>query len=200
LMPSLCADHRRWTCGNFYIGNTTQMSWSNSTLFLQMHVVAFRTFLWPSYQVSGRTWCKHVAPLTLSFHNMTEGQTQLHCRSTHSQLSQAAICSSGMWHQEMLPSILQSCHFDTISSFSIKNVVLDIFDQTSYARFSVVMAVRMMTFFFWVLQGSRWRQYVSLKHWYLPVSLHGIKTQKNNSVSLHICLIYSKLMILIINT
>jgi hypothetical protein len=28
---------------------------ANSTLFLRMLVVAFRTFLWPSYQVSGRT-------------------------------------------------------------------------------------------------------------------------------------------------
>jgi hypothetical protein len=56
----------------------------------------------------------------------------LHCRSTHSRLSQAAIRSSGMWCQEMLPSILHGCHFDTISSFSIKNFVPDIFDQTSF--------------------------------------------------------------------
>jgi hypothetical protein len=31
----------------------------------------------------------------------------------------------------MLPSILHGCEFDTISSFSIKNFVPDIFDQTS---------------------------------------------------------------------
>jgi hypothetical protein len=42
----------------------------------------------------------------------------LHCISTHSRLSQAAIRSSGMWRQEMLSSILHGCHFDTISSFS----------------------------------------------------------------------------------
>jgi hypothetical protein len=51
--------------------------------------------------------------------------------SDHSWLSQAATRSSGMWLQEMLPSILHGCHFDTIS-FSIKYYVLDIFDQTSY--------------------------------------------------------------------
>jgi hypothetical protein len=88
-------------------------------LFLQKLVVAFHTFLWPSYQVSGRTWWKHIAPLTHPFHNTTEGQTRLHCRSTHSQLSQAAIRSSGMWRQEMLPSNLHGCHFDSISSFSV---------------------------------------------------------------------------------
>jgi hypothetical protein len=27
----------------------SQMSWTDSTLFLRMIVVAFRTFLWPSY-------------------------------------------------------------------------------------------------------------------------------------------------------
>jgi hypothetical protein len=81
---------------------------------------------------SGRTWCKHVAPSTHPFHNTTKGQTRLHCRSTHSRLSQAAIRSSGMWRQEMLPSILHGYHFDTISSFSIKNFVPDIFDQTLY--------------------------------------------------------------------
>jgi hypothetical protein len=32
-----------------------------------MLVVAFRTFLWPSYQVSDRTWCKHAAPSTIHF-------------------------------------------------------------------------------------------------------------------------------------
>jgi hypothetical protein len=32
----------------------------------------------------------------------------------------------------MLSSILHGCHFDTISSFSTKNFVPDIFDQTSY--------------------------------------------------------------------
>jgi hypothetical protein len=37
-----------------------------------------------------------------------------------------------MWCQEMLPSILHGCRCDTISSFSIKNVVPDIFDQTLY--------------------------------------------------------------------
>jgi hypothetical protein len=57
------------------------------------------------------------------------GTNTLHCSS---RLSQAAIRSSGMWHQEMLPSILHGCHFDTISSFSLKNFVPDIFDQTSY--------------------------------------------------------------------
>jgi hypothetical protein len=112
--------------------NTTQMSWIDSTLFLRMLVVAFRTFLWLSYKVSGTNLCKHVAPLTHPFHNMTEGQTQLHSRSIHSQLSQAGIRSSGMWCQEMLPSILHGCHFDTICSFSVKNFVPDIFDQTSY--------------------------------------------------------------------
>jgi hypothetical protein len=38
----------------------------------------------------------------------------------------------------MLPSILHGCHFDTISSFSIKNFVPDIFDQISYADCSNV--------------------------------------------------------------
>jgi hypothetical protein len=96
-------------------------------LFLRMLVVAFRTFLWPSYQVSGRTWFKHVAPSPHLFHNTMEGQTRLHYRSTHSRLSQAATRSSGVWRQEMLPSILHGCHFDTISSLSLKNVVPDIF-------------------------------------------------------------------------
>jgi hypothetical protein len=104
----------------------------DSTLFLRMFVAAFRTFLWPSCQVSGRTWCKHVAPSTHPFHNTTEGQIRLQCRSNHSRLSQAAIHSSGIWRLEMLPSILHCCHFDTISSFSSKQFVPDIFDQTSY--------------------------------------------------------------------
>jgi hypothetical protein len=98
------------------------MSWTDSTLFLRMLVVAFRTFLWPSYQVSDRTWYKHVAPSTHPLHDTTEGQTRLHCRSTHSRLSQAANCSSGMWRHEMLPSILHGCHFDTISSFFLKKL------------------------------------------------------------------------------
>jgi hypothetical protein len=123
--------HRRWTCGHFYIGNTTQKSWTDSTLFLRMLVVAFRTFLWPSYQVFGRTWCTHVAPSTHPFHNTAEWQTRLHCRSTHSRLSQVAIRSSSMWRQEMLPSILYGCHFDNFCTFSIKNFVPDIY-QTSY--------------------------------------------------------------------
>jgi hypothetical protein len=46
------------------------------------------------YQVSGRTLCKHVAPSTHPFHNTMEGQTRLHCTSTHSRLSQAATCSA----------------------------------------------------------------------------------------------------------
>jgi hypothetical protein len=29
---------------------------------------------------------------------------------------------SGMWRQKMLPSILHGCHYDTISSFSIKSL------------------------------------------------------------------------------
>jgi hypothetical protein len=37
-----------------------------------------------------------------------------------------------MWRQEMLSSILHGCHFDTISSFSSKNFVPDIFYLTSY--------------------------------------------------------------------
>jgi hypothetical protein len=48
LMASLCVDHRRWTCSHFKIGNTTQMPWTDSTLFLRMLVVAFHAFLWPS--------------------------------------------------------------------------------------------------------------------------------------------------------
>jgi hypothetical protein len=44
----------------------------------------------------------------------------LHFRSNHSRLSQAAIRSSGMWRQEILPSILHVCYFDNISSYSIK--------------------------------------------------------------------------------
>jgi hypothetical protein len=43
------------------------------------------------------------------------GKKWLHCRSTHSRLSQAATRSSGMWHQEMLPSVLHGCHFNTTS-------------------------------------------------------------------------------------
>jgi hypothetical protein len=31
------------------------------------------------------------------------------------------------------------------------------------------------------LQGWRWRQYVSLKLWFLPTSPHGVTTQKNNT-------------------
>jgi hypothetical protein len=85
-----------------------------------MLVVAFHTFSWPSHQVFGRTWCKHVAPSTHPFHNTTEGQRRLHCRSTHSRLSQAASHSSGIWRQEILPSILHGFHFDIISSFSVK--------------------------------------------------------------------------------
>jgi hypothetical protein len=46
-------------------------------------------------------WQMHVAPSTNPFHNTTEGQTRLHCRSTHSRLSQAAIRSYGMWRQVM---------------------------------------------------------------------------------------------------
>jgi hypothetical protein len=53
---------------------------------------SIRMFLWPSFQVSGRTWCKHVIPSTHPFHNTTEGRI-----SIHSRLSQAAIRSSGMW-------------------------------------------------------------------------------------------------------
>jgi hypothetical protein len=123
------------------------MSWTDSTLFLRMLVVTFRTFLWPYYHVSGRTWCKHVAPSTHPFHNTTEGQTRLHCRSTHSRLSEAATRSSGMWHQEMLPSNLHGYHFDTISSFSIRNFVPDIFDQTSYScmTFSLLPDVKLNT-------------------------------------------------------
>jgi hypothetical protein len=90
--------------------------------FLRMLVVAFRAFLWTSHQVCSRTWCKHIAPSTHPFHNTTEGQTRLHSRSTHSRLSQGATRCSGVWRQEMLPSILHGCHFDTISSFSIKNL------------------------------------------------------------------------------
>jgi hypothetical protein len=108
------------------------MSWTNSTLFLRMLVVAFRTFLWPSYQFFGRTLCKHIATSAHPFHSTTEGQTRLHCGSTHSRLSQTATSSSGVWRQEMLLSILHGCHFDTISSFSTKKIVPDIFDQTSY--------------------------------------------------------------------
>jgi hypothetical protein len=63
---------------------------------------------------------KHVAPSTHPFHNTTEGQTRLHCRSTHSRLNQAAISSSGMWCQEMLPSILHGCYFDTFCILSIQ--------------------------------------------------------------------------------
>jgi hypothetical protein len=70
-----------------------------------------------------QTRCSSTHP----FHNTTEGQTRLHCRSTHSRLSQAAIRSPGTWRQEMLPSILHGCHFDTISSFSINNFVPGIF-------------------------------------------------------------------------
>jgi hypothetical protein len=119
LMAGLCVDRRRWTCRHFLIGNTMQISWTDSTLFLRMLVIAFRTLLWPSYQVCGRTSCKHVAPSTHPFHNTTEGQTRLHCRSTHSRLSPAVIRSSGTWRQETLPSTLHACHFNTMSSISI---------------------------------------------------------------------------------
>jgi hypothetical protein len=34
--PALCVDHCHWTCGHFWIGNTTQMSWIDSTLFLRI--------------------------------------------------------------------------------------------------------------------------------------------------------------------
>jgi hypothetical protein len=121
---------RWWGCVHplLYSRNTTQMSWTDSTLFLQVLVVEFCTFLWSSYQVSGRTSCKHVALSTHPFHNMMEGQAQL---PTHSRLSQVATSSSGMWRQEMLPSILHGFHFDTISSFSFQYFVPDIFDQTS---------------------------------------------------------------------
>jgi hypothetical protein len=37
-----------------------------------------------------------------------------------------------MCHQKMLPNILHAHHMDTVSSFSIRNYVVDIFDQLSY--------------------------------------------------------------------
>jgi hypothetical protein len=46
----------------------SQMSWTDSTLFLWMLVVAFHMFLWPSYQVSGRTWCKQNTLLLQHLH------------------------------------------------------------------------------------------------------------------------------------
>jgi hypothetical protein len=42
--------------------------------------------------------------------------------NSHSRLSQTATRSSGVWRPEMLPSILHGCHFDSISSFSLKNL------------------------------------------------------------------------------
>jgi hypothetical protein len=92
--------------------------------------------------------CQHVAPSTHPFHNMTEGQTRLHYRSTHSWLSQAAIRSSGMWRQ-MLPSILHGCHFDTISSFSKKFC-------PRYFRSGLVV---------WF----KWHYYVPFQHYYLQI-------------------------------
>jgi hypothetical protein len=47
-----------------------------------------------------------------------------------------------MWRQEMLPSILHGCHFNTISSFFLKNFVPDIFDQTSYIESDVSLVAR----------------------------------------------------------
>jgi hypothetical protein len=60
---------------------------------------------------------------------MTEGKHD--CTVDNLRLGQASTLSAGMWRQEMLPSALDGCHFDTICSFSIKNFVPDIFDQTS---------------------------------------------------------------------
>jgi hypothetical protein len=51
--------------------SSTQMFWTDSTLILRTLVVAFRTFLWSSYQISGRTCCKHVATSTHPFRNTT---------------------------------------------------------------------------------------------------------------------------------
>jgi hypothetical protein len=62
---------------------------------------------------------------------VTEGQTH---RSTLSRLSQAAIRSSGVWRQELLPSILHGCHFDTINSFCIKIFFPNTFYQTSHVE------------------------------------------------------------------
>jgi hypothetical protein len=44
-----------WHFTGFASLSSTQMSWTDSMLFLQMLVVAFCMFLWLSYQVSGRT-------------------------------------------------------------------------------------------------------------------------------------------------
>ena len=97
----------------------------------QMHNVAFRAFLWPSYQVSSGT-CTYVAPSTHSFHNTTEGKTHLH-GSAQSRLSQATTYFSGMWRQQMWRNILHGCHFDTVNSFCAKKSISDIFDRPSQA-------------------------------------------------------------------
>jgi hypothetical protein len=43
------------TCLAFFGRGDDGVFYRDSTLFLRMLVVAFRSFLWPSYQVSGRT-------------------------------------------------------------------------------------------------------------------------------------------------
>jgi hypothetical protein len=105
----------------------------HSIVFDRLNAVSLNTccsILYVSVAVLPSFWqnlCKHVAPSTHPFHNTTEGQTRLHCRSTHSRPSQAAIRSSGMWRLKMLPSILYGCHFDTVSSFSLFKMLSRIF-------------------------------------------------------------------------
>jgi hypothetical protein len=48
--------------------------------------------------------------------------------------------------------------------------------------FEVFTAVKMIMFFWVLLQPWRWGQYVSPKRWHLPTSLHGAKTQRNNII------------------
>jgi hypothetical protein len=67
-------------------------------------------------------------------------------------------------------------------------------EENVIVRFEVLTVVKMLMLFFWVVTlSSEDGDIVSLKHWYVPTSPHGITTQKVNggknvivSNSLHI--------------
>jgi hypothetical protein len=111
-----------------------------------LFVVASGTFLWLFTKFPAGLSAN---PLFLQHIHITvwRGQTCLRCKSAHPWLSQPATCSSGMWLQKMLLNILHGCHFDIISSFSIKNSVPDTFDQPSYSEIYLPVLQDMLKMF-----------------------------------------------------
>jgi hypothetical protein len=53
-------------------------------------------------------------------------------------------------------------------------------EADDHKRFHVFTALKMLLLVFWIVT-LRWRQYVSLKHWCLPTSPHGVTIQKTTS-------------------